>query len=69
MLVPVVARLQDFQLDGLLDDLKGLDSLVGGRVRRVEVDLFVGCYTRGYLWVNIHGTLGKLTHDSRDAHK
>ena len=44
MLEPVVTRLEDFGLDGVLDDLEGLEGLLGGRMRCVQVDLLsIGC--------------------------
>ena len=40
VLVPVVARLEDLRLDGVLDNLESLEGLLGGRVRVVEGDDF-----------------------------
>lgn len=37
--VPVVARLEDLGLDLVLDDLEGLKGLLGGCMRRVQLDL------------------------------
>lgn len=40
--VPVMARLQDLSLDLVLDDLEGLEGLLGGCMRRVQLDLLGG---------------------------
>lgn len=40
--VPVVARLDDLGLDLVLDDLEGLKGLLGGCMRRVQLDLLGG---------------------------
>lgn len=40
--VPVVARLDDLGLDLVLNDLEGLKGLLGGCMRRVELDLLGG---------------------------
>ena len=42
--VPVVARLQDLRLDLMFHNLESLESLLGRRVRRVKVDLFLRSY-------------------------
>lgn len=43
MLIPMMPRPDDFGLDIVQDDVEGLDSLDGRRMRRVEMDLFFGC--------------------------
>ena len=43
VLVPVVARLEDLGLDGVLDDLEGLEGLLRRGMGGVEVELFLGC--------------------------
>ena len=42
VLVPVVPPLEDLGLDGVLDDLEGLEGLLGGGMRVVELNHLVG---------------------------
>ena len=44
VLVPVMAGLQDLRLDLMFHNLESLESLLGRRVRRVKVDLFLRSY-------------------------
>ena len=49
VLEPVVTRLEDLGLDGVLDDLEGLEGLLGRRVGVVELNYFVsGCVVVRY---------------------
>ena len=44
VLIPIMAGFEDLRLDGVLDNLEGLEGLLGGRMRCVQVDLLsIGC--------------------------